>query len=361
MPTRSTRKVNIYKWHRMKKKIISSVISVLCCLVVMMVGVYASTTDAYQVSISNDIDLKIVAVDGTLYARRRGGVWANPEGSESAYGNAVTEASSFEGQYYENLQKIYDIQNNIDTLELERLCQKIDINVYHNEIEYVFKYVIDRGNINDDYLGDGRVFKTTTKLTIINGDDGDIKPNQSSRYECSYKYYFGNSEPRNWDLITGEFNVDGKNYILAGDEDGRRVVYIRAYLKFNTEEYGNQYSDNGAEAAQGLGFKGKWQFTLALEELEGTIKQNASGPEDERVPDDPQFPDDDDPITPGGGGSNPSDPDEPEDEFVYEISADGKYVYMGEYPQTIKANNVSIVSATPDSDGYYLGSDGERY
>ena len=257
MPTRSTRKVNIYKWHRMKKKLISSVISVLCCLVVMTVGVYASTTDAYQVSIANDIDVKVIAVDGTLYARRRGGVWATPEENESAYGNAVTEATNFEGPYYENFQKIYDIQNNIDTMAMESLCRKIDINVYHNEIEYVFRY-----EIPEDYS----LF--TTKLSIINGDDGDIKPNQSNRYECSYKYSFGDNEPEDWSMVNSILNVDGTNYVEVENKNGSRVVYIRAYLKYNTEEYGKELSENKSEADKGLGFKGTWQFTLLLEEYE---------------------------------------------------------------------------------------------
>lgn len=46
-------------------------------------------------------------------------------------------------------------------------------------------------------------------------------------------------------------------------------------------------------------------------------------------------------------------------EQVYTRS--GNYIYFGEYPQTIKAADVSIISTTPDTDGYYLGSDGERY
>ena len=44
-----------------------------------------------------------------------------------------------------------------------------------------------------------------------------------------------------------------------------------------------------------------------------------------------------------------------------ELDEDGEYILFGQYPQTIKASNVSIVSTTPDTDGYYLGSDGERY
>ena len=39
---------------------------------------------------------------------------------------------------------------------------------------------------------------------------------------------------------------------------------------------------------------------------------------------------------------------------------DGDYVYFGEYPQTIKADDVTVTDTT-DSRGYYLGSDGEYY
>ena len=49
-----------------------------------------------------------------------------------------------------------------------------------------------------------------------------------------------------------------------------------------------------------------------------------------------------------------------EEKFVYELSEDGNYIYFGEYPQTLKASNVTV-STTPDADGYFLGSDGERY
>ncbi len=38
----------------------------------------------------------------------------------------------------------------------------------------------------------------------------------------------------------------------------------------------------------------------------------------------------------------------------------GEYIYFGEYPQTIKASDVTV-STTVDSRGYYLGSDNEYY
>ena len=39
---------------------------------------------------------------------------------------------------------------------------------------------------------------------------------------------------------------------------------------------------------------------------------------------------------------------------------DGDYIYLGEFPQTLKADDVTITSET-DSRGYYLGSDGNYY
>ena len=39
---------------------------------------------------------------------------------------------------------------------------------------------------------------------------------------------------------------------------------------------------------------------------------------------------------------------------------EGDYIYFGEYPQTIKADNVNITTTT-DARGYYLGSDGAYY
>ena len=42
-------------------------------------------------------------------------------------------------------------------------------------------------------------------------------------------------------------------------------------------------------------------------------------------------------------------------------SETGNYVYFGSYPQTLKASSVTIDASSVDGNGYYLGSDGERY
>ena len=45
---------------------------------------------------------------------------------------------------------------------------------------------------------------------------------------------------------------------------------------------------------------------------------------------------------------------------VQVYTREGDYIYFGEYPQTLKVDNVTVGDVA-DEDGYYLGSDGERY
>ena len=49
-----------------------------------------------------------------------------------------------------------------------------------------------------------------------------------------------------------------------------------------------------------------------------------------------------------------------QNETVQVYAREGNYIYFGEYPQTIKSADVTVGDVA-DGDGYYLGSDGERY
>ena len=61
------------------------------------------------------------------------------------------------------------------------------------------------------------------------------------------------------------------------------------------------------------------------------------------------------------GETDPNVPEVPDFwNFTYELTEDGKGIYFGEYPQSLAAPGV-IFSSVPDVNGYYLGSDGERY
>ena len=49
-------------------------------------------------------------------------------------------------------------------------------------------------------------------------------------------------------------------------------------------------------------------------------------------------------------------------DYYQRITENGKdYILFGRYPQTIKASNVTITSDPVDENGYYTGSDGEKY
>jgi len=51
-----------------------------------------------------------------------------------------------------------------------------------------------------------------------------------------------------------------------------------------------------------------------------------------------------------------------EEEFVYEISEDGKYIYFGKYPQTLMSADMDPETDLEQiSDHYYRGTDGEIY
>ena len=55
-----------------------------------------------------------------------------------------------------------------------------------------------------------------------------------------------------------------------------------------------------------------------------------------------------------------SEPTSQTTETVQVYTREGDYIYFGEYPQTIKSSDVTVGDVA-DEDGYYLGSDGERY
>ena len=59
-----------------------------------------------------------------------------------------------------------------------------------------------------------------------------------------------------------------------------------------------------------------------------------------------------------GDNNNNVGTDNGEDEKLYQ--RDGDYIYFGEYPQSLKAENVTV-SALAVKNGYYLGSDGSYY
>lgn len=326
------KKVNLYKWHRMKKKLISSVISILCCLAVMAVGVYASTTAQFNVTVSNDIDIQIAVVDGVLSAKRRGGVYSGT--IESKYGSAGAIASDFVlGEYKENYQNdsdrtaegkddfwykdfvpLYDQSTTMDSGgvvlgvggNLARIQgEKLDINVYQNEIEYIFRYEVEQNNSFPTYISLGDIaesvggvglfaeYQNNSDINAGLGGEGKIQ----NYITLKYQYVTGSSaleEPtrEEWETKTDEMANGGKieNFPVAygkenlnatvsvgGNDGAPTVIYIRCYLKYDTEIKGNENYDPSVSGSVGVNngmiseslsgratFHKKWMFELTF-------------------------------------------------------------------------------------------------
>lgn len=325
------KKVNLYKWHRMKKKLISSVISILCCLAVMAVGVYASTTAQFNVTIANDIDIRISVVDGRLSAKRRGGVYS--ETIETLYGqpgaispdflsenwkaNFNTETNRSDKDipdfWYKDFVPLYEPSMNRSDIEkadstLQKIQkQKLDINAYYNEIEYIFRYEVEANNgfptyiSLEDIAGDGNVGQGLYYEYVNNVDVDASRTGEnykiSNYITLKYQYIVGGSdlqEPTRdqWETSAStisdfpvRYGTENQSVFLeiggnkkAGEETTpNTVIYIRCYLSYNTEEKGNEKYDptltgslsdkNGmidsSHSSKATFFK-KWKFKLTF-------------------------------------------------------------------------------------------------
>lgn len=281
------KKVNLYKWHRMKKKLISSVISILCCLAVMAVGVYASTTAQFETTISNDLDIKISVVDGTLYAKRKGGVY----GEKTQYGSAGMRADVFgtkkAGASTDNLSDydFLELYNQNTTTAVDQFGyvsgvngnlakiqgQKLDINVYNNRIEYVFKYIVDVNNGFPTIISmeDKSIYAyLMSDGAGLDADDKLALERDKKRIKLTYSYIAGGSslaEPTDWDnnpnvlafpVKTGKTGEDTTAYTVSvggNTENGvtpNTCIYIRCLLEYNTTEYAK---DDGEYNSQAVG------------------------------------------------------------------------------------------------------------
>ncbi len=274
-------KVNLYLWHRMKRKLILSIISIVACLSIMSIGVIASNSNTFKTAVSNDISVKIAAVDGVLSAKRSGGIYTNSEDIEEDKRGKITEDLND----FETFQVLYTKEDNttsyLEQIEKERL----DINVYNNKLEYIFKYQIEPGAAFETYIYIGELNKTWY--------NGEYPAEQIK--EVSYRYMYC-VDPAllnsNWEVgaiwdeenpqnqVT-EFIIDSSkgatNYItIGGAGSSDSCVYIRCYIEYNTEKMGNlSYNKDKAENygptssgknpnALDMSLTGVWHFKLNL-------------------------------------------------------------------------------------------------
>lgn len=284
--------VDLHKWHRLRKKLIVSIICVLGCLSVMAVGVYASTTSQFKISVANDVDIKIANVDGTISVRRNGGIYSDyrklPGGTsdprysdwksdEETYYNGLALRSADTGVFNKargNYVEIYNYQMTATTEnpKYNRLVNEhLDINYKYPKIEYVFKYEMN--------VREGVDFPT--KITLSYDDFANIGTktvdDTTTEYQLkvSYQYFIPSytlaedgvtevwaGEPEDWD---SEENVNvfpkydsGNSSTIVTVTSSNPIIYIRCYIEYNTEYF-------GSSANEGVTlFDSFWNFTLSF-------------------------------------------------------------------------------------------------
>ena len=81
---------------KLKSKLIATIVSMCAAIAVMGVGVWASTSQSFQVTVKNDIDVKILSVDADIY------------GEFAVYsqfiGHTTEGKTNTFAQYYQNTQ-----------------------------------------------------------------------------------------------------------------------------------------------------------------------------------------------------------------------------------------------------------------
>lgn len=280
------RKVNLYLWHRMKKKLVISVISVLCCLAVMAIGVFASTTYNFETTVKSDVDVYIAVVKGDLFVKRSGGVYATTFGgkdtsisslmpgftSRNLRGEIITEMNND----FEYFTKIYDSNDNYTPYYELIKNQKVDINVYYPSLEYIFLY---------------HEYDMADWTTAVNLYYKDIAPEnlagKNANVNVSYQYAFVNA-PIDDEASFSTEGIEWINIVSSDAGEGKRVgqvkigkdgtadgeyVLIRCALEYNTQTSGNEgYSsgylnydgniatDDDAPETYGV----RWTFNLEL-------------------------------------------------------------------------------------------------
>ncbi len=283
----------------------------------MAVGVYASTTAQFNMTVSNDIDIQISVVDGMLSAKRRGGVFSGSISSDfgsagaiakdfvlDTYKTGYTEAPQRTAEdrddfWYKEFVPLYDqsttgakdsndytlgVGGNLAKIQGE----KLDINVYQNEIEYIFRYEVEENNGFPTYilLEDLGLFDEYLNNVAI---DTGLQDNIQNYITLKYQYITGKiglAEPTRaeWDAGSGEItnflteNSTATVSVGGNESSANQVIYIRCYLKYDTEAKGNENYDSSVSGSIGVNngmideskysdkatFHKKWQFKLTF-------------------------------------------------------------------------------------------------
>ena len=231
-----------------------TLISVMSCIAVMAVGVYAATKN-FSVQVNNRVSVEISQVDGELYGKRFGDV---------IFGDKSMGDEGFEqlGTTYDEMNAttdylhLYGYQDGLGRQEYSSEMDKIEtpVNFYATAkesltINYVFKFEFENSS-------------ETNVIIALTNSSTQLTDSRKNKISMSYKYFFGATEPTNWKTSGTSLGVDNggtASIKVLKSNTSTHVVYIYASMTVTRT--------NTLEDAYTLGMGGedfRWRFSLAF-------------------------------------------------------------------------------------------------
>ena len=129
-----------------KTKLIATIISMVCALSLIAVGVMASLTN-FQVAIANQLNLEFSAVEGTLYATRLGDVAGTDRTTSKVLSESTTATDwlkVYDGTTTEGVQNdaLTSIQEKVDFVSNDKIKEIVNGGRTYVAITYYFYYVL---------------------------------------------------------------------------------------------------------------------------------------------------------------------------------------------------------------------------
>lgn len=126
---------------RLSKRLVYSLLAVVCSFALLAVGVYATSTN-YTVAIENNIKVKIAIVQGSLSARRTGGVYGENTIASFKKGE---EAADFSGTIYTTEAGEHTTSVDGANMKVNAVLEGTTLNVdnLHPQICYYFTFTRD--------------------------------------------------------------------------------------------------------------------------------------------------------------------------------------------------------------------------
>lgn len=257
--------MNNLQKRKLRQRLVITMISILSCIAVMSVGVYAATKN-FEVSVVNQVSIQVLTLNGELTGRRGGdviyGMVSRGDADSSlnytdqnasiGYINlyGIQEGKGF-SEYTDNLNEITENVNFYTSAKDENGNKKNELTIF-----YVFKFVLDK-----DTETDVTVSVTNESTKVTDNTNGDLNSKRSDKVSMSYKYYFGENEP-DWTVSGTSFEIDNggtKSVKIEKTKVETHTIYVYASM---TVKRTNTLKDAYTIGMGGEAFN--WKFGLSF-------------------------------------------------------------------------------------------------